>query len=170
MSTDALLSIPVGVVVERHEASSPWLDFVYRPSSVLVGIPEAAPWTTITVTEGVTTYYAGKAVIELYRTETEGYRDNLASGAPLLWVVLRAAPNEVGFELLLVTADPAEGEALTGAGDDLVGTVPMPRSIEAAVAEFVAEYHVDRAFVKRQRQNSKAPEPGRRAVGGKGQE
>lgn len=170
MSSDALLSIPVGVVVERHKASSPWLDFVYRPTSVLVGVPEATPWTPITLTEDVTTYYAGRAAIELYRTETEGYRDNLASGAPLLWVILRAAPHEVGFELLMVTADPAEGEALTGAGDDLVGTVPMPQSVQAAVAAFVAEYHVDRAFVKRQRQNSKAQDPGRRAVGGKGRE
>lgn len=170
MSPDALLSIPVGVMVERHKASSPWLDFVYRPISVLVGVPEAAPWTTVTVTEDVTTYYAGMADIELYRAETEGYRDNLASGAPLLWVILRAAPNEVGFELLMVTADPAEGEALTGAGDDLVGTVPMPQSIEAAVAGFVAEYHVDRGFVKRKRQDSRAQEPGRRAAGGKGQE
>jgi hypothetical protein len=170
VTADALLSIPVGAMVERHKASSPWLDFVYRPASVLVGVPEAAPWTIIAATEDVTTYYAGRAVIELYRTETEGYRDNLASGAPLLWVILRPAAGEVGLELLMVTADPAEGEALTGAGDDLVGTVPMPQAIQDALAAFVAEHHVDRAFVKRQRQNSKAQEPQRRAVGRKGQE
>jgi uncharacterized protein DUF3305 len=118
----------------------------------------------------VTTYYAGQAVIELHRTETEGYRDNLASGAPLLWVILRPVTHEVGFELLMVTADPAEGEALTGAGNDLVGTVPMPRPVEAALAGFVAEHHVERAFVKRQRQNSKPQEPARRAVAGKDRE
>jgi Protein of unknown function (DUF3305) len=168
LSSGALLSIPVGVMVERHRASSPWLDFVYRPASVLAGVPEAAPWTVVAATKEVTTYYAGRAVIEFYRTETDGYRDNLACGAPLLWVILRPAPTDVGFELLMVTADPAEGEALTGAGDDLVGTVPMPEAVEAALAGFVAEYHVERAFVKRQRQEAKAQDPGRRAVGGKG--
>jgi hypothetical protein len=157
-------------MVERHKATSPWLDFVFRPVSVLVGVPEAAPWTPVAITGDVTTYYAGQAVIEFYRTETDGYRDNLASGAPLLWVILRPAPTEVGFELLMVTADPAEGEALTGAGDDLVGTVAMPSSIEEALTRFVAEHHVQRTFVKRQRQDSKAQEPGRRAAGRKGQE
>lgn len=166
MTATALLSIPVGVMVERHKASSPWLDFVFRPLCVLVGVPATAPWTEVTVTGNVTTYYAGEAVVELYRTETEGYRDNLASGAPLLWVILRPTPG--GFELLSVTADPAEGEALTGAGNDLVGTVPMPQPIQVALAGFVAEHHVERTFVKRQRQGASPQGPQQRSDAGKG--
>jgi hypothetical protein len=111
----------------------------------------------------VTTFYAGEAVIELYRTETANYRDNLASGTPLLWVVLRPAVGAVGFNLLMVTADPAEGEALTGAGSDLVETVPMPVPIGEIVASFVAEHHVEHAFFKRQRDRSSPRSPGPRA-------
>jgi Protein of unknown function (DUF3305) len=162
--TAALACIPVGVVVERHRARSPWLDFLCRPVAVLAGVPAAAPWTVISSQADVTTFYAGEAVIELYRTETANYRDNLASGKPSLWVILRPAPGEVGFDLLFVTADPAEAEALTGAGNDLVDTVPMPASITRIVEDFIAEHHVEHTFFKRQRDSSAAP-PRRRTSG-----
>jgi hypothetical protein len=166
LTSTALARIPVGVVVERHRAKSPWLDFLCRPVSVLAGVPAAAPWTVIGSEGDVTTFYAGEAVIELYRTETANYRDNLASGAPLLWVVLRPVTGKVGFELLMVTADPAEGEALTGAGNDLVETVPMPVPIGEIVASFVAEHHVEHSFIKRQRDRSTPRSPARRAGSG----
>ena len=162
-ASTALARIPVGVVVERHKAKSPWLDFLCRPVSVLAGVPAAAPWTVIDSEGDVTTFYAGDAVIELHRSETANYRDNLASGSPLLWVVLRPAPGEVGFELLMVTADPAEGEALTGAGNDLVEAVPMPAPISEAVASFIARYHVEQRFIKRERDRSTPRSPARRA-------
>jgi hypothetical protein len=54
--------------------------------------------------------------------------------------------------LLTVTADPAEGEAATEAGGDLVDAVAMPRVIRESLEAFVAEHGVDRAFVKRQRE------------------
>ena len=77
------------------------------------------------------TFYAGPAEIELYRTETTNYRDNLASGAPLLWVALRPTGVEPPYDIVAVTADPAEGEALTEAGNDLVDVVPMPEPVRA---------------------------------------
>jgi hypothetical protein len=150
----ALAQIPVGVLVERHEARSPWAEFLYRPVAVLAGVPAAEAWTVIRSEEDTTTLYAGSAIIELHRTETANYRDNLACGVPLLWVVLRPAAGNVGFRLLCVTADPAEGEALTGAGNDVIETVPMPAPIREIVARFVAEHHVERPFVKRQRDRS----------------
>jgi hypothetical protein len=146
--------IPVGVVLERRKAKSPWVDFLYRAVSVLEGVPTAPPWTVIDSEQDVTTFYAGEAVIELHRTETANYRNNLASGAPLLWVVLRPSPGEVGFDLLLVTADPAEGEALTGAGNDLVESVPMPGAIREIVESFIAKHHVEQSFFKRERDRS----------------
>jgi Protein of unknown function (DUF3305) len=165
LNSTALARISVGVVVERHKAKSPWLDFLCRPVSVLAGVPAAAPWTVIGSEGDVTTFYAGEAFIELHRTETANYRDNLASGAPLLWVVLRPATGKVGFDLLMVTADPAEGEALTGAGNDLVETVPMPVPIGEIVASFIAEYHVEHSFFKRQRDRSTPQSTTRRADG-----
>jgi Protein of unknown function (DUF3305) len=160
-----LAQIRVGVVVERRKAESPWVDFLYRPVSVLEGMPAAAPWTLIGAEGDLATFYAGDAVIELHRTETANYRDNLASGAPLLWVILRPGSGAVGLDLLFVTADPAEGEALTGAGNDLVEPVPMPDSIKQIVANFIAEHHVEQSFFKRER--SKSQPPVRRAGGSK---
>jgi hypothetical protein len=151
LSSTALTRIPVGVVVERHKAESPWLDFLYRPVAVLTGVPVAAPWTEISSDGNVTTLYAGQAVIELHRTETANYRDNLGSRAPLVWVVLRPTCARAGFDLLMVTADPAEGEALTGAGNDLVEAVPMPLPISEIVESFIAEHHVEQPFFKRRR-------------------
>ena len=165
MTWAALARVRVGVVVERRKAASCWVDFLYQPVSVLEGVPAAPPWTQIGAEGELTTFYAGDAVIELHRTETANYRDNLASGAPRLWVILRPGSGEVGLDVLFVTADPAEGEALTGAGNDLVESVPMPDSIRQIVEDFIAEHHVEQAFFKRER--SKSRPPARRSQGSK---
>ena len=164
MSAAALLRIPVGVVVERHKATSPWLDFVWRPVSVLPGTPSAQPWTPLGPVGDTTTFFAGTATIALYRTETANYIDNLSSGVPQLWVVLRATGGEPPYGVAAVTADPAEGEAYTEAGNDLVETVPMPADIRDAVEAFVAEHHVERPFFKRRRDSDDGEAPG----GGRG--
>jgi hypothetical protein len=154
MTSTALARIAVGVAVERRKARSPWLEELWRPVAVFAGVPAAAPWTLIDSKDDVATFYAGEAVIELYRTETANYRSNLASEAPLLWVVLRPTGNQPAFKLLAVTADPAEGEALTGSGNDLVETVPMPAAISDTVHAFIAEHHVERPMFKRRRDRS----------------
>jgi hypothetical protein len=141
-----LARIPVGVVVERRKAMSRWVDFVWQPVGVLPGRPDTAPWTVLSSSEDRTTYYAGPAEIELYRTETEFYRDNLASGAPSLWIALRPTGVEPPYSIAAVTADPAEGEGYTQAGDDLVEAVPMPQAVREIVAAFVAKHHVERPF------------------------
>jgi hypothetical protein len=155
------VSIPVGVVVERHKATSPWIDFVWRPISALPGMPAAAPWTPLGTEGEVTTFYAGAAAVELHRSETGNYRGNLATGSPQLWVVLRPTGVEPPYDLFAVTADPAEGEAFTEAGTDLVETVPMPPPIIEAVEGFIAEHHVERPFFKRQRDNAMPGAPGK---------
>jgi hypothetical protein len=145
------------VVVERRKARSPWLDFLWRPISVLVGTPSATPWTEIGEEGDATTFYAGGAAIELHRTETVNYRQNLASGNPALWIVLRprlANSTSPAFDILMVTADPLEGEALTDAGNDLVATVPMPAPLMETIDRFIVEHHVERPFNKRQRDRS----------------
>ena len=85
----ALARIPVAVLVERRKAKSRWLEFIWRPVAVLAGTPEAAPWTALSGTEDAALFYAGDAVVELYRTETANYCSNLGSVLPALWVVLR---------------------------------------------------------------------------------
>jgi hypothetical protein len=145
------IKIPIGVVVERRKAQSPWIDFVWKPATVLAGLPDAAPWTVLANNNDGTTFYAGAAEIELYRTETTNYRDNLASGAPLLWIALRPTGVEPPYDIVAVTADPAEGESLTESGNDLVDVVPMPEPVRVVIEAFVAEHHVERQFYKRKR-------------------
>jgi hypothetical protein len=141
----------VGVVVERRKAKSLWVEFLWRPVSILSGRPSAEPWTPLDAQEERVLFYAGEAVIELHRTETAYYRDNLASAAPKLWVALRPTASEPPYQLAAVTVDPAEGEALTDAGS-LVETVPMPIDIVEIVGQFIARHHVEQPFVKRRRQ------------------
>jgi hypothetical protein len=149
-----LARIPVGVVIERRRAASPWIDMVWRPIAVLGGTPEAAPWTMLEADDDRASFYAGAAEVALYRTETGHYRDNLNSARPSLWVSLRPTGVEPPFEIVAVTADPAEGESFTQAGDDLVEAVPMPPAVRTIVEAFVAEHHVERPFVKRKRERA----------------
>jgi hypothetical protein len=146
-----LAQITVGVVVERRRAASPWVEFVWQPVMVLPGCPGAAPWTVLSIDADRATFYAGSTEIQLYRTESGNYSDNLASGMPSLWIALRPAGIEPPYELLAVTADPAEGESFTQAGEDLVGAVPMPEAVRDILASFVAAHPVVRAFHKRKR-------------------
>jgi hypothetical protein len=161
LKSTALACITVGVVVERRKAISAWVDFLWRPVSVFVGSPSAAPWTPLAAEAETTLFFAGEAVIELHRTETINYRDNLASGAPALWVALQPVASEPPYEILTVTADPAEGEALTDAGSNVVEAVPMPSDVRVAIVQFIAEHHVERPFVKRRRQPAEPTLAGR---------
>jgi len=151
LRSTALAHIPVGVVAERRKAQSMWADFLWRPVSVFAGIASAAPWTPLDTGAETTLFYAGEAVIELHRTETTNYRDNLASAAPALWVVMQPTASDPPYEVLTVTADPAEGEAFTDAGTNLVEAVSMPPDIVEIIGRFIVQHHVERPFVKRRR-------------------
>ena len=146
-----LVRIPVGAVIERRKAKSPWADFTWRPVAVLPGVPKAALWTVLDGDAERTNFYGGAAEIGLYRSDVSGYRDNLATGAAQLWVVLRATGLEPPYEFVAVTAEPSEGESFTESVTDLVEAVPMPDTVRAAIADFVTDRHVDHPFVKRQR-------------------
>lgn len=144
-----ILRIPVGIVVERRKADSPWIDFVWRAVGVLPDEPEMTPWTVLLAQGEAMLFYAGSATVDLYRSETQLYRDNLATGAPSIWIVLSPSEGAWPYAVAAVTADPAEGEAFTEAGANLVEAVPMPEAIRGAIENFVAEHHVEREFVKR---------------------
>jgi hypothetical protein len=151
LRSTALARIPVGVVIERRRAKSVWAEFLWRPLSVFVGTPAAEPWTPLDTQPETTLFYAGETVIELHRTETAFYRENLASDAPKLWVALLPTGSEPPYSLLSVTADPSEGEGFTDAGNNLVETVPMPPEVAEIVGRFITTHHVERPFSKRRR-------------------
>ncbi len=110
-----LIRIPVGIVVERRKANSPWADLVWRPVAVLPGLPDAIPWTPLDQDGDAVTYYAGPG------------------------------------EIAAVTADPAEGEALTKPGQAIVEAVAMPEPVCDAIARFIAQYPAAPPFTKRKR-------------------
>jgi len=158
--------IAVGLVVERRKAASRWIDFTWRPVTILAGQPDAAPWTMLSSAVDTTSFYAGTAEVALYRSETGNYRDNLASGAPSLWVALRPTGVDPPYDIVAVTADPAEGESFTQAGDDIVEALPMPASVREVIEAFVVAHHVERPFFKRKRDRADpealAPRPGQK--------
>jgi Protein of unknown function (DUF3305) len=158
-----LVRIPIGVVIERRKAKSPWVDFIWRPVAVLPGVPNAAPWTPLDGVADRLNFYGGAAEIELYRSDASGYRDNLATGAPQLWVVLRPTGLNPPYKFVAITAEPSEGEAFTGSVTDLVEAVPMPDPVRTAIGDFVTEHHVEHSFIKRQRDRTDSEAMARRA-------
>jgi hypothetical protein len=149
-----LLRIPVGIVVERRKAESPWADFIWRTAAVLPDEPDSKPWTILREREGNTLFYAGSANVDLYVSETARYRDNIASGTPSIWVVLSPSEGPWPYAIAAATADPAEGEGFTEAADNLVEAVPMPEVMREVIESFIAEHHVEREFVKRERRRA----------------
>jgi hypothetical protein len=162
--------ILVGVVVERCKATSTWLDSVWRSVAVLCGLPDAAPGTVLGGAEDAATFYMGAAEIELYRTETDHYRANLASGAPLVWVALRPTGGVPAYDLFAVTADPSEGESFTQSGEDIVDAVAMPAAVQQIVEAFVAEHHVEQPIYRRKRDCADPRAPARRGAARKDRE
>lgn len=141
----------VGVVLRRRAIDNPWIDHMWSPVTILEDVPSTAPWTVLSQEADATLYYAGRATIDLFSTDTANYRDNLADGAPQIWVALRRQDGGSELELTKVTADPTEGEAMFESGTDVIGTVPMPPDIASWIAAFVDEFHVEQVFHKRKR-------------------
>lgn len=158
-------TVAVGVIVEKRKALNPWIDHTWVAVAVVPGMPEAAPLTPIDRSGEVETFYLGAALLVFTSSETANYRDNLVSGDPKLWVVMRIEDEEGIPSLLTVTADPSEGEAHTEAGSNLVDVVPMAPEIAAFLAAFVDEHHVEHEFFKRKRDRADPERFGRRRPG-----
>jgi hypothetical protein len=154
----------VGLIVECRKIEGRWSDFAWAPVQVFPTPPETPAWTRLSSNAHAVQYYAGEAEVELHSSDTAQYYENLASDRPLLWVVLRAQGAEPPVEIVSVTANPSEGESMTETGTNIVETVPMPPEIAAEVAAFAAEHHVERPFIKRQRDRSER-DPMRRRGG-----
>lgn len=143
----------VGLVLARRALDNPWIDHVWTPHAALFPAPAAQPGAVLSQEGDVTLVFGGVAIVHLYVPETGNYRDNLADGAPRLWIAARANDGAAP-DGLRVTADPTEGEAWHEAGSDIVATVPMPGEVAAWIAAFVDAFHVERTFLKRQRDRS----------------
>lgn len=142
--------VRLGVVAVRRPPVTRWGTGELRPTAVLPGEPEAAPHTRISEESGTETWYLGAADLTLWAGDTGHHRDNLHSGRPSVWVVLRDAVPEKA-EILCVTADPYEGEGYVSDPALIVEAVPMPPALQRQIAEFIDAHHVEIPFKKRKR-------------------
>jgi hypothetical protein len=138
--------IDIGVVTARRTLRSAWADHVWQAHAVLPAAPPLAPGTAL----GGGLFYAGPRELVIHGGATAHYRDNLNGGRPSLWIALTPV-NAATCHVSAVTADPYEGEALTEAIGAVVDQVPMPDPIRAEIAAFVAAFHIERPFLKRER-------------------
>ncbi len=147
----AVAYVTVGVVVEKRPSSSPWVDHAWSPVAVLPDVPEAAPWTSLGTEGGRERFYAGPATLSLFSSDTGQLIENFVGGSGRLWVCIRPTGIEPEIEVVGVTADPSEGEGYLEGMGDIVEALPMPPNVADKVLSFYKEHHVERPFVKRQR-------------------
>lgn len=140
----------VGIIVGKRKLKSAWASHAWLPVAALPAVPTTAAWTRLSSIENEERFYAGSHEVELFPGQTAHYRDNLQSAQPALWVSLRPVGGD-DHEIATVTVDPYEGEALAEGIGEIVEPVPMPTEIQEKVAAFIDAFHVERAFIKRER-------------------
>ncbi len=156
----ARLQLHLGVILARREPVSRWAEAGFVPVGVLADAPAAAPGSRL---GDAGLWYAGAPELVLHSGETGHYRDNLVMARPSVWVALRLPAQTP--EVVALTVNPYEGEALAGDEGLLVEAVAMPGPVAARIAAFVAEHHVEHVFVKRQRKRADPEAMARRAPG-----
>lgn len=140
----------VGVVTVSRKPVTRWAKRGFAPSAVLPDVPAVESGARISPPGDVETYFAGAHELHLHSGETGHYRDNLLSNASI-WVAMR--PDRADG-IVVVTADPYEGEALATDPGFVVEAVEMPAAIRSWVADFVARHHVEHVFHKRERKKA----------------
>lgn len=151
---ERMVSMSVGVVVERRALDNPWQDHEWVPVDVIPGAGSVGEWQELARGEGWVRYLIGSAPLELHRKDTESYKVNLSNEPPQVFVLLRAeddpdADHEI--KLFLVTASPYDAQDYLDTEDDRMLGVPMPDAIIAWVQDFIDRHHVDEPFHKRKR-------------------
>jgi hypothetical protein len=144
--------LPVGVIVERRKARNPWEDFVWRAVAIVPGAAAQTPWSVVREEPEATQFFAGTFMLELHPRETGLYRENLNGRVPSAYVVLmrdgKAEPQ--GLVVRHVTVSPGDAEAYMDPASS-VDAVPLPDVVVAWLADYIAAFHVEQEFRKRQR-------------------
>ena len=146
------LHLPLGIVIRRTPGVTRWARHAWKAVAVLPGAPPA-DWLEMrresTPGGEAVEYHAATVPLELWRTDTEAYREALSAKVPAIGVVM----NDHGekLEVVLATASPYETQDYLDSGEELVELVPMPPTLVALIRDFIAEHHEEEAFVKRRR-------------------
>jgi len=155
-------TVMLGVIIERRAIDNPWKDYTFHPVAVVPGMSamdEGSGWRLIREGAGWTHFHAATLELELFAGETEGYKMNLSSLQPHVYVVLAPGEEAEDEEVVpkLVTACPYEAESYMEDSEMIVEGVPMPDELAAWLGAFVDTFHVEETFLKRK--NKKAYDP-----------
>lgn len=141
----------IGVVAECRPAQGPWAQWIWRPVAAIAGGGDLEPGAVIREQDGGRQVFLGCREVSLVASETAAYKVNLESAEPSVYVVATAIEGDPGgLALRLVTASPWEAEAFLD-GMHVVERVAMPPALEQLVRDYVAAFHVEEVFMKRQR-------------------
>lgn len=157
-----MISMPVGVIIERREINNRWQKYSWRPVAIVPGAPPVDEWRLTRQGEGWVQYHAATLTLEMHRKETEAYKVNLADESPSVFVVLREDPDadeEWEYRPFVATVSPYEAQDYLDA-DDIVERVPMDEGLIAWVQTFTDRHHVDVPFKKRKRKDYVPEESG----------
>jgi hypothetical protein len=155
------VTITVGVVLAKERIDHPWQDHRWRVASILIDPPPLDGWRILEEGPATTLYHAANLPLELHRTETAAYVVNLESNEPSIYVTVRQDPEddaEDPVRVHLVSASPFEGQGYEESGVETTDRVPMPEALLPLLSAFVAEHHVDKPFIKRQRSRTSRAE------------
>ncbi len=150
----AQVSVPLGIVIRKSPSASRWVQWTWKPVSVLPGAADAN-WQAMRQEGDCVEYHAATVPLELWRTDTEAYLTGLAAEVPSIGVVMReidGGSDAPPLEVLLVTASPYEVQDYADSGEEILELVPMPEGLVALIRDFINEHHVeDEPFKKRKR-------------------
>lgn len=133
-------SIPISVMVARTCIDNPWQSHVWRPAGAMVGRTTLQVGSVMRGDAATTFYFAGTAPLELFSSDVESYRTNLAQDVPRLYVILDVSGEDSVPTLQLVTAAPDEAESYLEGDGRLVDGIPMAPGLVDLLAAYVAEY------------------------------
>lgn len=134
----------VAVILQRTPLANRWATERWEPVAVEMATTEGAgiaPVRLADVATGTRWRFDGH-MLELHRTEAEGYFLNVTAPEPKVFVALR--PNESDAEPRIVPASVTvsynEAARMLDGGEQ-VDAVPMPPPIRAALEAFVAVHY-----------------------------
>jgi Protein of unknown function (DUF3305) len=152
MSSSELIEL--GVVIERRKIDNPWQEYSWLPVAVFTGAEPIAQWREISRDATVVQYHAATLPVEIFRSDTEAYQENLGSAPPSVYVVLsedEEGDGQFPYFVQSVTLSPYEAQDVLDSGEEIVERVVMPEPVLAWLQEFIDEHHVDKPFKKRKR-------------------
>jgi hypothetical protein len=139
-----LARFPVAVILQRIPLASRWASERWEPVAIELAASDAVTVEPIPAAEGAEhdRWRFGGHVVELHRSEAEGYYLNVTAPAPKAFVLWRT--NEAGGEPpvapVLVTVSYNEAARMLDGGEQ-VDAVPLPPELRPTLEAFVAAHY-----------------------------